>query len=149
MTAMKLYLDVCVLSRPFDDQTIMRNHLEANATSIILSTVRNARYGMLVSPVHDAELAALDDIVERTHLQTVLLLWGTRGILDTQLAYKRAEELCRHRLGVADAAHIACAEQAADVFLSCDDRLLRQCARAGVTVDFMNPVEFCIKENLR
>ncbi|MCX7004210.1 MAG: hypothetical protein NTV22_13195 [bacterium] len=149
MTAMKLYLDVCVLSRPFDDQTIMRNHLEANAASIILDAVRNGRYGMAVSPVHDAELAALDDLVERTHLQTVLLLWGTRGALDAHVAHERAEELCRHGLGVADAAHIACAEQAADIFLSCDDRLLRQCARTGVTVEYMNPVEFCIKENLR
>jgi len=146
---MKLYLDVCVLSRPFDDHTVMRNRLEANATSLIMEAVRNGRHGMVVSPVHDAEIGALEEVVERTHLQTVLSLWGVRAMFDADAAHRRTEELCRRGLGVADAAHVACAEQTADVFLSCDDRLLRQCTRAGVIIRHMNPVAFCLKENLR
>jgi predicted nucleic acid-binding protein len=50
---------------------------------------------------------------------------------------------------VADAAHVAFAEASADVFMTCDDRLLRQCRRASVRLRVMNPIDFCLAEDLR
>lgn len=35
----KIYLDVCRLNRPFDDQTQERIHLEAEAILVILSRI--------------------------------------------------------------------------------------------------------------
>jgi len=46
-------------------------------------------------------------------------------------------------LHAADAVHVAAAEsQGADVFLTCDDRLLRQCQRTaeGLDVIVANPI---------
>jgi len=36
---MRIYLDVCCLNRPFDDQTQERIHLESEAVLIILSNI--------------------------------------------------------------------------------------------------------------
>lgn len=37
---MKLYLDVCALSRPFDEQDYLRIRLETEAVNLILSNIR-------------------------------------------------------------------------------------------------------------
>jgi hypothetical protein len=34
-------------------------------------------------------------------------------------------------------------------FVSCDDRLIRQCRRVQARIWVGNPVEYCVKENLR
>lgn len=39
---MKLYLDVCCLDRPFDDQSQARIHLEAEA---VLAIIRQVEFG--------------------------------------------------------------------------------------------------------
>jgi hypothetical protein len=44
---------------------------------------------------------------------------------------------------------VAFAEASADVFMTCDDRLLRQCRRASVRMRAMNPIDFCLAEDLR
>jgi predicted nucleic acid-binding protein len=36
--------------------------------------------------------------------------------------------------GVADAAHVAFAEQLADVFIACDDKLLKKCRKASLKI---------------
>ena len=44
MKSTLIYLDVCVLSRPFDDQQQLRIRLETDAVNLILSQVRQGRY---------------------------------------------------------------------------------------------------------
>ena len=61
----------------------------------------------------------------------------------------RAEYLHSRRFGIADAAHFALAEATADVFITCDDRLLKKCRKEKVTVTVVNPVEFAIAEDLK
>ena len=64
----RIYLDVCALCRPFDDQTHMRVRLETEAVQLILSHVRATNLALIVSPVHDAEIAAIPDPAEREYL---------------------------------------------------------------------------------
>jgi len=59
-----IYLDVCSLCRPFDDQSYMRIRLEAASVDYILTTVRNGRYKMLVSNAHHKEMESIDDVIE-------------------------------------------------------------------------------------
>jgi predicted nucleic acid-binding protein len=66
-----------------------------------------------------------------------------------QTARLRATQLHALKFGVADAAHIAFAEATADYFISCDDRLLKKCRRNNILIPALNPVEFCLKENLQ
>jgi len=41
----RIYLDVCCLNRPFDDQTQDRIHLESEAVILILKRVRSGNWG--------------------------------------------------------------------------------------------------------
>ncbi len=144
-----IYFDVCVLSRPFDDQTFLRVRLETEAVNLILSKVRSGTYRLVASPIHWEEIKAIPDIFERTELQERLKILGKSVKVDLAVARKRAEELCDLNFGVADAAHIAFAEQCGAEFISCDDSLIKKCSRHNITIWCGNPVAFCEKEGLR
>ena len=144
----RIYLDVCALCRPFDDQTQMRIRLETEAVQLILSYVRSEDLALVVSPVHNIEINAIDDPVERTHLLSTLKQLACDIVFDLGQARQRAEELTDQGLGPADAAHLAFAEQAEAGFITCDDSLIRSSHRAQVSIWCGTPVAFCEKENL-
>ena len=144
-----IYLDVCALCRPFDDQSFQRICLETEAVNLILSNVRSGKYELLVSPVHIKEIEAIKDSVERTELQIILANWGQNVAADKTKAWKRAEGLVKSGVGIADAAHVAFSEQSGASFISVDDRLIKKCARIITTIWCGNPVGFCEKEELR
>lgn len=45
----RIYLDVCALCRPFDDQTQIRIRLETGAVQLILSHVRSGDLALITS----------------------------------------------------------------------------------------------------
>ena len=61
----KVYIDVCTLCRPFDDQDVMRIRLETDAYYLILQAIQNEKYEMIVSPVHHEEINAIENVQER------------------------------------------------------------------------------------
>jgi predicted nucleic acid-binding protein len=144
-----IYFDVCVLSRPFDDQSFLRVRLETEAANMILSKVRSEKYKLVASSIHWEEIKAISDISERTELQERLKTLGESVNVDLVVTRKRAEELCDLNFGVADAAHIAFAEQCGAEFISCDDALIKKCSRHNIKIWCGNPVAFCEKEDLR
>jgi len=144
-----IYLDVCVLCRPFDNQTYLRIRLETEAVNLILSKVKNEDYRLVVSPIHREEIKAISETFERIDLQERLKTLGKSIEVDLASARKRAEELCDLNFGVADAAHIAFAEQCGAEFISCDDSLIKRCSRHNIKIWCGNPVAFCEKERLR
>jgi predicted nucleic acid-binding protein len=68
--------------------------------------------------------------------------------LDWHRVRLRAEQLAEEGLGSADAAHLAFAEMAAASFVTCDDRLIRQCRRVQLNVWCGDPMTFCSEESL-
>lgn len=142
----RVYLDVCALCRPFDDQSQLRVRLEADAVLLIINHLKDLT--LVVSPAHIAEIAAIED-VEREQLQLLLENSGTRVNFDLLRARERAEEFARQGLGVADAAHLAFAEQAGCDFVTCDDRLLKQCKRVHPSIWCGTPIAFCERESLK
>jgi predicted nucleic acid-binding protein len=122
-----IYLDVCALCRPYDDQSFLRIKLETEAVNLILSNVKRGYYRLLLSPAHTKEIAAITDILERTELQEVLKEFGMPVVYGLNETKERVEELIKSGLGVADAAHIAFAEQMKAPFISCDEKLIRKC----------------------
>jgi predicted nucleic acid-binding protein len=145
----RLYLDICTLCRPFDDQSQMRIQLETNAYYLILQALQDARYVMVVSPVHFAEASAISDAEERQEIVVLLERLGTTAACDMTATRARAETLHARKFGIADAAHVAFAEAAADFFISCAERLVRKCRREKVTVAALSPVEFTMVEDLK
>jgi len=144
-----IYIDVCALSRPFDNQEFMRIRLETEAVNLILSNVKAGNYKLLVSTVHIKEIDAIIDPIERIELQMVLNKWGERIIVNLKKTRIRAEYLVNSGFGVADAAHVAFAEQIEAPFISCDDRLIKKCLNHKISVWCGNPVAFCEKEMLK
>ena len=59
------YIDVCALSRPFDNQDYLRIRLETEAVSLILLKVREGSLRLLISPAHLREIEAIPDSFER------------------------------------------------------------------------------------
>ena len=66
---MRIYLDVCCLNRPFDDQTQDRIHLESEAVILILKRVRSGNWEWISSEAVDFEVRQTPDKVT-THVQS-------------------------------------------------------------------------------
>lgn len=145
----KLYLDVSTLCRPFDDQNQMRIRLETAAVYLILQSIQQSSFSLLVSPVHRKEIAASTDLQEQTELNLLLDQYGVEARCDVTKARQRAQQLVTLKFSIADAAHVAYAEETADVLISCDDKLLKRCRRHKIQVPALNPVDFCMQEDLR
>jgi predicted nucleic acid-binding protein len=143
MKTKAIYLDVCALSRPFDDQRQMRIRLETVAVEMILSLVKAGRLELMASPAHAKEIGAISDVVERTELQLLLACYAKPVQADSSAVRARAEALVGIGFGVADAAHVAFAEFAGAYFISCDDRLIKLCCKHIVNIESGNPISFC------
>lgn len=144
----RIYLDVCVLCRPFDDQRQMRIALETDAVALILNHVRQGNLSLIISKAHDLEINALKKSKERNQLKELLNNFGLRYSYELSAVQVRAEMFVAEGLGPADAAHLAFAEQAQADFLTVDDRLLRQCHRVRTSIWYGKPPIFCERENL-
>ena len=146
----KIYLDVCTLCRPFDNQSMMRIRLETDAYYLILKSIQDRTFEIIVSPVHFKEIEAIEDIYERIELTVLLNRYGKKPSFQFNEIKKRTEDLYSLNFGIADAAHVAFAETSADYFITCDDKLLKKVNKLeGINMEVVNPVNFCTKENLR
>jgi hypothetical protein len=59
---MRIYLDVCCLNRPFDDQSQERIRLEAEAVLLILRRIKAGEWQWIGSPVVTAEIRQTPDL---------------------------------------------------------------------------------------
>lgn len=147
---MKLYLDVCCLNRPFDDQTQDRVRLEAEAILLILNRLGSRRWHLIGSEVIQFEI---EQIPNRERAERVRQLAGVASSVVRVGASEvlRAEELQEMGFREFDALHLACAESAgADFFLSTDDKLLRTASRVSgkLRLQVANPLAW-ISEVIR
>ena len=145
----RIYMDACVLCRPFDDPVSLRIRMERDAVLLIEEYIRSGIYRMVVAPIHFVELGVTTERVERLEVLTFLNGYGERLRWNMPTVRKRAEELYQAGFGTADAIHVAFAEHSNAVFLTCDDRLEKKCRKAGIDVACMNPLRFCEEEGLR
>src|SRR3954468_20007493 len=138
----KVYLDVCCLNRPFDDQQQDRVHLEAEAVLLILKRCESGEWHWVSSAVVSYEVDKIPNWERRNRVKA--LLRGAKEVLPlSNSAVERGEELKGLGLRTYDALHVACAEQAqVEVLLTTDDRLVRAAARDAdkVKVPVKNPL---------
>jgi len=136
----RVYLDVCCLNRPFDDQSQERIRLEAEAVLAVLRRVESGVWELVGSEAVDFEISRLPDLERSQRVLALARLAIGKVTLDGAIA-RRAAELVSNGLKPLDALHVSCAEDAgADVFLTTDDRLLRALRRANAGVPANNPL---------
>lgn len=127
--AFLIYLDVCCLNRPFDNQAQERVHLESEAVIMILARCQSREWLLLGSEAIDAEIAQTPNPDRQQRLRILASLAMTKVIVNEQVK-ERARKLVQMEFKPYDALHIACAEVGnANILLTTDDRLLRKAAR--------------------
>lgn len=145
----RIYLDNCVLNRPFDDQSQERIRLETEAIILLLARLERKEWIWLGSQALELEIDKTPDDEQQSRLRHVIEFVSlTIEIGDKEL--ERAGELQKLGFVGFGAVHLACAEIGkADVFLTTDDRLLRLAKRLAkrLRVKVENPLDW-IKERI-
>jgi predicted nucleic acid-binding protein len=144
-----IYIDVCALSRFSDDQSFIRIRMETEAVHLILSKVKEGKFRLVVSPVHIKETEVIPDEIEKNRLMALIEELGIKADIDLLKARQRAESLVNCGFGVADAAHVAFAEECGAKFITCDDRLIKKCKKHNIRVWCDNPMMFCLTEKIQ
>jgi predicted nucleic acid-binding protein len=146
----KIYLDNCVLNRPFDDQSQERIRLETEAIILLLSRIERKELHWLGSEALEIEIDKTPDAEQKSRLKRVIeFVHATIAIGDKEL--KRAKQLQTLGFVGFDAIHLACAENgASEIFLTTDDRLLKIAKKhtKKLRVKVMNPLDW-MKEMMK
>ena len=89
---MKIYMDVCCLNRPFDDQTQDKIRIESDAILAILSKCVQGQWHLLSSEAIDIEIGKTPDEWKKTRVCKLYSLVKEKVTLN-EIIIKRAYEL--------------------------------------------------------
>lgn len=147
---MKIYLDVCCLNRPYDNQEQERVRLESEAILFIMARFENAQWQWASSEVVLDEILRTRD-VERKRRLLELNEKASAFLVVTDDDFRRAQQLSGLDFSGMDALHLACAEHAKlDVFLTTDDKLLRRANRSAAQLNILvaNPLNWLFDQRM-
>ena len=139
MAKIRLYLDNCCLNRPYDDQTNLNIHLEAEAKLFIQNEILENNYELAWSFMMDYEIAA-NPFYDR---QWAFMQWKNIAVLDIEPEEKilmSGREIMQKNIKQKDAIHIACAIKAeCDYFLTTDRKIVH---KNIPEIKLINPLDF-------
>lgn len=139
---MKIYMDVCCLNRPFDDQTMDRIRIESDAVLAILSKCISGDWHLLSSEVLDIEIENTRDEWKKNKVYELYKLAEGKIMLNDKII-KRAYEIQSSGIKSFDSLHVASAEYSkADIFLTTDKNLLRAARRLKLDIIIANPLNW-------
>lgn len=122
----RLYLDVCCLQRPFDDQSQARVRDESTAVLTVLAYCAAGGADLLSSDALEDEAGRNPHPDRRLYTDQVFVL-AADTVRKTGPVEARAAALEAAGLKPLAALHLACATAGrADYFCTCDDRLVRR-----------------------
>lgn len=138
----RIYLDMNIYNRPFDDQAQVRIKLETVAINAVLKMIKNHKFFLLWSFMLEFEnsLNPYDDV--KTEIEMASRLASEYvGIADDIL--EAAKNMESAGIKPRDAIHLACAiKSKAMWFLTCDDKLVKKGNFIKDSIVVMNPVDF-------
>lgn len=145
---MKIYMDVCCLCRPFDNQMMSRIHLEATAVQEILHRCVTHEFSLVTSEAIDEEISKIPDIRKRMRVKKITSVAQESILIDGGII-SRMHALITHGGNAMDSLHIACAERAGAVLLTTDDGLITFFkSHRDIQVHIENPVSWLRGEHL-
>jgi len=144
---MKIYLDLCVYNRPFDDQSQPRIMLEALCFIIVMANVSSGDIKTVSSFVLEYENRKNPKIENRIVIADMLSV-ASEFVAYSKNIQERAEQLEDEGISGIDALHFACAEIAhAEYFITCDDALSKKINKVkDLQVKTLTIIEFINKE---
>jgi predicted nucleic acid-binding protein len=142
---MRLYIDVCCLNRPFDDQSQDRIRIESEA---ILAILNKCLYDwtLVGSEAIDYEIFKIPDDERKKGVKVLAAISREKVTVDESIL-RRASELENIDLKALDALHIACAEKSVEVMLTTDDEIVKKVKANNniVKVVVENPVRWLME----
>lgn len=147
---MKVYIDLCVYNRPFDDQGQPRIALETMAFLIFLERVIDGLISIVGSFVLDYENVGNPFDERRDRIIDILSVSIEHVAYSKEIA-ERASKIEKMGIPAMDAIHIACAETAgADFFVTCDVILIRKTRpiHGKIKTKIVSLLDFVVKEVL-
>lgn len=144
---MKIYMDVCCLNRPFDDQAQDRVHLEAEAVLTNLSRCQDGVWSLAASDIIELELSRSNNQEKLEKVRALYSLADPRSrFVVTDQTKARATVFQRHGVKLFASLHLAIAEQNdQDVLLTTDDGFLAAAIRFGPDILIANPVTWLME----
>jgi len=139
---MRIYLDVCCLCRPFDDQTSNRIRMETEAVIAILQRCTDT-WILVRSEVIGFEIDGISHEERRRHVSSLTQFAHEQISLDQDLI-TRARSFHAQGIDAIDSLHLACAERSGAVFLTTDDTLINGIKKHAdkIPVEAKNPVQW-------
>ena len=139
---MRLYIDLNCFNRPFDNQRQERVRQETEAVFNILSRILEAKDSLIWSWVLSFENSRHPKPDRRDEIA----LWQGRAELVVTVNTKiqeRSQQLEAQGIPALDAAPLASAEAGgSNVFVTCDDVIIRRSRRIRLGLRVMNPVAY-------
>lgn len=144
---MKIYLDMCVYNRPFDDQTQPRIMVESLCFIILMAKVALGEFQTVNSFALEYENTRHPKFENRLIILD-LLHEASEFVMKNDELVARSKELERTGVMAMDALHVACAEHAgAEYFVTCDDPLLKRLRKLeGMKMHVVSLMDFMSKE---
>lgn len=142
-----IYLDYNCFQRGFDDPRQVRIQMEALACQEIFVKAEEGKVRLVWSFMHEDETGLCPFPERKYGVMRLAALCKVRVGPEEEI-YNLAKSFQeKRRLSTKDAIHLASASCiGADVFLTCDDRLLRQAKRLKLKTVVMNPVDYIRQE---
>jgi len=144
---MKIYLDVCCLNRPFDDQTQDKIRLESEAIISIFTHVVDKSWNLIGSDIVDFEISKIPDPTRKDKVNNLIKNMHHKVKLNPNII-KRAKNIQLLGINSMDALHIASAESSeAVIFLTTDLDILKkyQNNRNNIFIKIENPLTWIIE----
>ncbi len=141
---MLLYFDTCCLNRPWDDQSQLQVHLEAEAVIYLLEEVRIGNLEMVTSDYLLEEILGIPEPQRRSDVLDTTLS-ALLHVAQNANIEQRAKELASDGIIGYDALHLAAAEAAGvDYLLTTDQRFLKRSHRASklLRTQVINPTHW-------
>jgi len=137
----RVYLDINVYNRPFDDQTQPRICLETLAFVTIMQLIEMDQIALVTSSMLEFENNK-NPFPSRQQWVNYCLNYTKQHKTLNESIKSRAKQLEQEAIKPMDAPHFACAEAiGCDYFLTCDDRIVK---RYRGNIQVLNPVDFIL-----
>jgi predicted nucleic acid-binding protein len=135
----RLYLDNCSFNRPYDDQSILKNHLESEAKTYIQKEILSGTYELAWSYIIDYEISFNPFSDRKSQIEK----WKEIAKVDINISEKierMANEIMEKKIKPKDSLHIACAlEAGCKYFITTDKKLLNKSVE---NITIINPTNF-------
>ena len=140
---MKIYMDVCCLNRPFDNQSQDKVRFETEAIITMLKRCGADKDWKLVgSDIISLEISKNKDHIKK---QKSLLLHNAASerIIYNEEIKSRAADFRKANVKLFDSLHLAAAEYAnVDVLLTTDTQFIKAAARTDAKIRIENPLNY-------